>query len=142
MEAATDMHVLPTWVDASKQPADGGTRPDKCGRLRLLSPIWDCSNLVVEIFDSGFFISKACSSLGIPVAPVWDAKFGNRHDLLKPFAMHKLFRLLSSGHGFLAWIRPPCKTFGANGNLHGSRQLRQTSEVREPMDYIEERDED
>ena len=75
LEAVSDVILCPGWVDTLHQPGDGGTRPDRFGRLVLERPIWVKANMFLEIF-AGEGVMTASARLhpyyGDRVGEPWD----------------------------------------------------------------------
>ena len=72
LEARTGVALRFGWVDTLHMPADGGTRLDEQGELRLERPRWQPRQLMVEFYAGSAGITRACEIGGVPCADPWD----------------------------------------------------------------------
>ena len=82
LEGAFDIHERAGWVDAQRQPADGGTRPDARGKLNIEKPLWVCAQLFLEVFAGCAGITYAMHRAGIESSESWDILYHSRFNVL------------------------------------------------------------
>ena len=131
LEAVSNSRLPCTWIGTAFQPADGGTRPDKYGRLRLDPPRWMFARLVLEVYAGSARITQACRRLGIETSQPWDKLGGSRFDLTNKQNIRKLLNIIASGHIILVWLAPPCSTFSSARRWDGG-----PIPLRDPVDPV------
>jgi hypothetical protein len=110
-EGAFGTRLLMTWIDTLHQPADGGTRPDVDGRLRLERPLWLSCRVFLELFACDSGVTDACDAAGVETWEAWSVNKGPRFNLLDDKNVRRLLRLVGSGHVAFLWVNAPHGTF-------------------------------
>ena len=103
LELASGICLLGAWCDTHHMPADGGTRPDSSGHLRLERPTWIRGQLVLIITRSDGPTPRRLEESCDRCLPLWIARSGGAGDLLVAKNRGRLFSMLSSGHVADCW---------------------------------------